>query len=75
MDEKKIVIQISKDGTLNAETFGMYGTECIDEIDKLMKDMARAGTHHKKPEVYEQKTTTSNTIKNKTGQLLPQIPC
>ena len=65
MDEKKIVIQISKDGTLNAETFGMYGTECIDEIDKLMKDIARAGTPHKKPEFYEQKTTTAHAVQNK----------
>ena len=38
MDEKKIVIQIGEDGSLNAETFGMYGTECIDEIDKLGND-------------------------------------
>lgn len=65
MGEKKIVIQIGEDGNLNAETFGMYGTDCIDEIDKLMKDIARAGTHHKKQEFYEQKTTDSRVIKNK----------
>ena len=65
MDEKKIVIQIGEDGSLNAETFGMYGAECIDEIDKLMKDIARAGTHHKKPEFYEQKTTNAHTVQNK----------
>ena len=65
MEEKKIVIQIGEDGSLNAETFGMYGTECIDEIDKLMKDIARAGTHHKKSEFYEQKTTAAHTVQNK----------
>lgn len=65
MDEKKIVIKIDEDGKLNAETFGMYGTECIDEIDKLMKDIALAGTHHKKQEFYEQKTTSSHTVSNK----------
>lgn len=67
MEEKKIVIQIGEDGSLNAETFGMYGTECIDEIDKLMKDIALAGTHHKKPEFYEQKTTDQRIIQNNRG--------
>lgn len=65
MDEKKIVIQIDEDGSLNAETFGMYGTECIDEIDKLMKDIARAGTRHKKLQFYEQKTTNAHIVQNK----------
>lgn len=67
MEEKKIVIEIGEDGELHAETFGMHGTECIDQIDKLMKDIARAGTHHKKPEFYEQKTSATNTVKNKNG--------
>lgn len=67
MEEKKIVIQIGDDGSLQAETFGMYGTECIDEIDKLMKDIALSGSHHKKKEFYEQKAVTSQTVKNKNG--------
>lgn len=65
MEEKKIVIKIDEDGKLNAETFGMYGTECIDEIDKLMKDIALAGMHRKKQEFYEQKSTSSCTVRNK----------
>ena len=65
MEEKKIIIQIDEDGNLKAETFGMYGTECIDEIDKLMKDIARAGSHHKKPEFYEQKTTNTRNMQIK----------
>ncbi len=65
MEEKKIVIKIDEDGNLNAETFGMHGTECIDEIDKIMKDIARAGTHQKKPEFYEQKTTSVSNVSNK----------
>ena len=65
MEEKKIVIQIGEDGSLNAETFGMYGTECIDEIDKLMKDIARARTHRKKREFYEQKRTNTQILPNK----------
>ena len=43
MAEKKIVIDINEEGALHAETFGMQGTECIAELDKLMKDIARHG--------------------------------
>ncbi len=67
MEEKKIVIKIGEDGSLNAETFGMYGTECIDEIDKLMKDIANSGTHTKKKEFFEQKATVQQVVKNKNG--------
>ncbi len=65
MGEKKIVINIGKDGSMDAETFGMSGTECLDEIDKLMKDLALSGTYHKKKEFYEQKSSVHQAIINK----------
>lgn len=65
MDGKKIVINIDEMGNIDAETFGMFGTECIDEIDKLMKDIALAGTHKKKAEYYQQKTQAKSHLINK----------
>lgn len=65
MEEKKIIVQIDESGSVNAETFGIYGVECIEEIDKLMKDIALAGSYHKKSEFYEQKTSITQTIRNK----------
>lgn len=65
MGEKKIVINIGKDGSMDAETFGMSGTECLDEIDKLMKDLALSGSYQKKKEFYEQKSSVDQTIINK----------
>lgn len=65
MKEKKIVINIGEDGSLDAETFGMYGGECIDTIDKLLKDIALSGNCIKKKEFYEQKTSTIQTVINK----------
>ena len=38
MEEKKIVVDISEEGTIHAETFGMQGVECVVELDRLMKD-------------------------------------
>ena len=63
MAEKKIVIDINEEGALHAETFGMRGTECIAELDKLMKDIARNGRSTKKPEYFKEGVATDNTIK------------
>lgn len=70
MEEKKIIVEIDNKGNLKAETFGMQGTECLDELDKLLKDIARNGTTIKKREFYEQKTILNNKVSNKNGQLL-----
>ena len=43
MAEKKIIIQIDEKGGINAETFGMVGAGCIEELDKLMKGLALEG--------------------------------
>ena len=40
MKEKKIVIDIDDKGKINAETFGIHGVECLQELDKLLKDIA-----------------------------------
>ena len=40
MANKKIVIDINDKGEIEAETFGMQGTECLNELDKLLKDLA-----------------------------------
>ena len=63
MAEKKIVIDINEEGALHAETFGMQGTECIAELDKLMKNIARHGRSTKKPEYFKEGVATDNTIK------------
>lgn len=62
MAEKKIVIQIDDKGGISAETFGMAGAGCIEELDKLMKGIALEGTTEKKKEFFEQQTTTSNKV-------------
>lgn len=62
MTEKKIVIKIDDKGSINAETFGMVGTECIDELDRLMKDVARLSSREKKNEFFDQGTGVSTTV-------------
>ena len=65
MNEKKIVIKIGEEGDIHAETFGMEGTECVEELDKLMKDLALCENRRKKPEYFHSKTKSVNTVTNK----------
>ena len=65
MQEKIIVVNISEDGKIHAETFGMVGTECALELDKLMKDLAMTSSRTKKPEYFKEKTSVDNTVKVK----------
>ena len=65
MEEKKIVINIDDKGNMNAETFGITGTECLVELDKLMKDLALSTTTVKKQEFFDQGISASSKVINK----------
>ena len=65
MPEKRIVIDISSDGQIEAETFDMQGAECLEELDKLLKDLALETSVTKKDEFFKSGVTSTNTIKVK----------
>ena len=67
MSEQKIVIDISENGEIKAETFGITGVGCIAELDKLMKDLALSGIVSKKPEYFQEGIKSDTTIKVKNG--------
>ena len=43
MADKKIIVRIGADGTVDAETVGMYGAECLDYFAAL-EDLLAATT-------------------------------
>ena len=61
MKENKIVVEIDENGKINAETFGMEGVGCIDELNKLMRDLATLTDIEKKPDFYKCKVLKTNT--------------
>ena len=65
MPEKKIVVNISDTGEIDAETFNMEGTECLEELDKLLKDLDLETTKTKKEDLYRNSKQVDNTIKVK----------
>lgn len=63
---KKIVIDIDADGSVKAETFGMIGAECLDEVQKLMKDLAEdVEIVEKKPDFFKSKIVSTDKVTNK----------
>ena len=60
---EKIIINIHVDGYLKAETFGMQGTDCVDELDKLMKGLTHKISCKKKPDYFKEKVKKENSIK------------
>ncbi len=65
MNEEKIVIEIGENGDIKAETFGMEGATCMDELSKLMRNLATVVDVDNKPEFYENKMVTKT--KQKVG--------
>ena len=65
MSEKKIVVNISDTGEIDAETFNMEGTECLEELDRLLKDLALESKTTKKEDFFRNSTKNDNTIKVK----------
>lgn len=67
MKEEKIIVNIGENGEIHAETFGLEGVDCVDELSRLMRDIATVTADTKKPEYYKNKTTSSNTAINRQG--------
>jgi hypothetical protein len=65
MDEQKIVVKIDENGDMNAETFGFDGQACVDELSKLMKNLAVVTAERKKSEYFKSKTIAQTKVTNK----------
>ena len=63
MKEYKIEVIIDEDGNLKAETFGMTGTTCVDELDSLLAGLEGDRSEKYTPDYYKKvKQTVRKTI-------------
>ena len=62
MAEQRIVITIDESGKINASTEGIKGEMCLDELQKLLEDIADLQSVIKTDEFYQ---ANENTSKNK----------
>lgn len=63
MAEKKIIINIDNKGAIDAETFGIQGTECLSELDKILNGLALEVETDKKEDFFKEGTTNDTSIK------------
>jgi hypothetical protein len=65
MTDKQLIVQVRPDGSVHAETIGMYGNECLDYIAVLENMLEAETTESSFTEAYgqiaaEQQTTATN---------------
>jgi hypothetical protein len=60
--EVKIIIELTEDGEMIAETKGIKGEACLTELEALMEELAEIESVDKSGEYY-QKETAQNTLK------------
>lgn len=63
MGEKKILISIDENGNCDAKTFGIYGSECISELDKLLKELSLQTKTNKKDDFYKETKLINNGVR------------
>ncbi|AWB87595.1 DUF2997 domain-containing protein [Mycetocola zhujimingii] len=54
MTDKQLIVQVRPDGTVHAETIGMYGQECLDYISVLENLLDAEATSSSFTEAYSQ---------------------
>ena len=65
MTDKQLIVQVRPDGSVHAETLGMYGNECLDYIAVLENMLDAEPTDSSFTEAYaqvkaEQETSAQN---------------
>lgn len=68
MADKQLIVQVRPDGTVHAETIGMYGNECLDYIAELENLLEAETTSSSFTDAYSQvKTEQETTAQNWDG--------
>jgi hypothetical protein len=66
MAEHRIVITIDENGKINASTEGIKGEMCLEELQKLLGDLAELSSISKTDEFYQtNELRNKNKIENK----------
>jgi Protein of unknown function (DUF2997) len=66
MQEHKIKIVIDENGKVSAETLGIEGEDCLDELNELLAELMQLEQVKKKPEYHKKsQKSTSTKVQNK----------
>lgn len=64
MQEYNIIIEIDENGNIQAETKGMKGDICINELDEILKGIEGDQKFKNKPEFYQGNVKQKRKLKN-----------
>jgi len=64
MQEFNVEIEIDKDGNIKAETKGMKGDVCIDELEEILAGLEGEQKFKNKPEFYQKNPETKIKVKS-----------
>ena len=63
---KTIVVDINKEtGEISSETFGYVGAQCIEDMEKLMADLAALTSDDSKPERWQNELAKKSAVEVK----------
>ena len=63
MAKKQIIVEINKEtGEIWSETFGYVGASCIDDMEKLMADLAALTSDDSKPERWQNELAQKSAV-------------
>jgi len=65
MQEYNVTIEIDENGNIKAETKGMQGEVCVDELDELLKGLDGEQSIKNKPEFYKKNKQVIQPLKSK----------
>jgi len=60
MQEFNVEIEIDEDGNIKAETKGMKGDVCIDELEEILAGLEGEQSFKNKPEFYQKNRNNKN---------------
>jgi plasmid maintenance system killer protein len=70
-EDKSIHVLITEDGQITAETFNFESTDCLDELNALMKELAVLTKATNKQDFYKPKATKLKGTKLKKCSIMP----
>lgn len=65
MQEYNIIVEIDEDGNIKAETKGMSGEICVNELDEILTGLIGDKSFKNKPEFYKKNTVIHKKITSK----------
>lgn len=66
MKEYNVIVEIDEDGNIKAETKGMNGKVCINELDEILEGLVGDRNFKNKPEFYKKDSVVHKKINTKT---------